>query len=177
MSYFLTTQRLGFRHWREDDLTLAQELWGDPQVTRFLGGPFPAEYVSARLQSEMALQHEHNMQYWPVFLLESGAHVGCCGLRPYEPDIPELGFHLRADYWGKGLAPEAARAVIEFGFGALGAQALFAGHVPENDRSRNVLLKLGFQYQGMKVYPVNGLLEPTYLLQKSASLLQDSSRR
>jgi RimJ/RimL family protein N-acetyltransferase len=169
--FFLTTARLGFRPWENEDLPLANELWGDPEVTRFLGGPFTADWIGTRLKSEIGLQREHNMQYWPMFLLENGAHVGCCGLRPYEPSqhIPEFGFHLRPEYWGQGLAVEAGRAVIEHAFGALGAHALFAGHLPENERSRSALLKLGFKYDGMKVYPPTGVLEPAYLLRNNAA--------
>ncbi len=84
MPFFLTTARLGFRLWEEDDLPLARALWSDPEVTRFLGGPFTAEWIVSRLLSEIALQREHGIQYWPMFLLEDGAHVGCCGLRLYE---------------------------------------------------------------------------------------------
>jgi RimJ/RimL family protein N-acetyltransferase len=171
MHFFLTTERLGFRRWENEDLPLAHELWGDPQVTRYLCGLFTPEGIGARLESEIALQREQNMQYWPIFLRENGAHVGCCGVRPYEPSqhIPEFGFHLRPDYWGQGLALEAGRAVIEHAFASLDARALFAGHLPENERSRHALLKLGFKYDGMKVYPPTGILEPTYLLRKSAA--------
>ncbi|HEY2857712.1 MAG TPA: GNAT family N-acetyltransferase [Terracidiphilus sp.] len=170
MPYFLTTARLGFRTWEAEDISLATEVWGDPQVTRFLGGPFTSDWIASRLKSEIALQRDHGIQYWPVFLLETGAHVGCCGLRPYQPSVPELGFHLRPEYWGRGLAAEAAGAVIEYAFGALGARAVFAGHLPDNDRSRRALLKAGFEYDGMKVYPPTGLLEPTYLIRNNRGL-------
>jgi len=165
MRYFLTTARLGFRHWVSDDLPLAEGLWGDPQVTRFLGGPFPGGAAS-RLESEMALQRSRGIQYWPIFLLAGGAHVGCCGLRPYDQEhgIPELGYHLRPQFWGQGLAPEAAGAVIDYAFGSLAVHGLFAGHPAENQRSGRVLLKLGFEYQGMKVYPPSGVMEPAYML-------------
>jgi [ribosomal protein S5]-alanine N-acetyltransferase len=168
MRYFLTTARLGFRHWVSEDLPLAEELWGDPQVTRFLGGPFSGAWAASRLESEMALQRAHGIQYWPIFLLASGAHVGCCGLRPYDQEhcVPELGYHLRPQFWGQGLAAEAAGAVIDHAFENLELHALFAGHLPENQRSGRVLLKLGFQYQGMKVYPPSGVLEPAYMLRR-----------
>jgi len=164
--YFLVSDRIGFRHWREDDLPLALELWSDPRVSEFLGGPFSPEQIRMRLESEIALQREHSFQYWPIFLLDGDVHAGCCGLRPYDPDagILELGFHLRTEHWGKGIGFEAASAVIRHAFTQLGVSALFAGHFPDNDRSRGLLLKLGFEYDGMRVYPPTGVLEPTYLL-------------
>ena len=171
--YFLSTSRIGFRCWRDDDLSLALALWGDPRVSEFLGGPFSPEQIRARLDSEMALEREHQIQYWPIFLLDGDVHagcchLGCCGLRPYEPaaGILELGFHLRPEHWGRGIGFEAASAVIHHAFANLSAQALFAGHFPANEASRRLLLKLGFAYDGMKVYPPTGVLEPTYLLHK-----------
>ena len=174
MEYFLASDRLGFRAWREEDLPLAIELWTDAQVARLLsGGPYTPERVRARLEREMTTQREFEMQYWPVFLLGSGRHVGVCGLRPWlvEERIPELGYHLRPEFWGQGLAVEAGRAAIEFGFGRLGAKAIFAGHHPENAASRKVLLKLGFRYTGDEVFPETGILEPTYRLESGS--LQD----
>lgn len=164
--YFRTTERLGFRHWSPDDIDLASGLWGDPDVTRFIGGPFSAEQVSARLAREIAAQAEHGIQYWPLFLLSSGEHVGCCGLRPYKPHIPEIGFHIRKACWGQGYASEAARAVIAYAFESLDAQALFAGHNPANDTSRQLLTKLGFTYTHNEYYAPTGLNHPSYLRHK-----------
>ncbi len=168
--YFLTSEHLGFGYWSEDDLPLAMELWGDPRVTARIGGPFTAEQVRARLDREIACRRDHGMQYWPVFLLDTGAHAGCAGLRPYRPEerIYELGFHLRPEHWGRGLAEEAGRAVIGYGFAALGAVALFAGHHPENLASSRVLAKLGFHYTHEELYPADGLMHPSYLLKNVA---------
>ena len=106
------------------------------------------------------------MQYWPIFLLDGDIHAGCCGVRPYDAaaGILELGFHLRPEQWGRGIGFEAASGVIRHAFRNLAVRALFAGHYPDNDRSRGLLIKLGFEYQGMKMYPPTGMLEPTYLL-------------
>ncbi len=164
--YFLSTDRLGFRYWSEADEFLALGLWGDPQVTRMLGGPFSEEQVHQRLFKHIALAQEHGIQYWPIFLLETGEHVGCCGLQPYKPAIPELGYHLRRDFWGKGIAKEAAGAVIDYAFTNFTIDSIFAGPLPENLASRRVLLSLGFQYAGEQVYPPTGMLEPTYLLRR-----------
>jgi [ribosomal protein S5]-alanine N-acetyltransferase len=166
--YFLTTTRLGFRAWRPDDVDLAIGLWSDPEVARFIhasGPPSPAA-VEERLAREMASQKEHGLQYWPIFLRDHGAHVGCCGLRPYRPEqgIHELGVHVRPAFWRRGLASEAARAVIDHAFGALGARGLFAGHNPANTASREMLLKLGFVYTHDELYPPTGLQHPSYLL-------------
>lgn len=168
--YFLQSARLGFRCWSMDDLPLAVTLWSDPQVTRFIGGPLSPEAVERRLRSEIQSVTTHGLQYWPVFLLADGAHVGCAGLRPYrlEDRIYELGFHLRAEYWGQGLATEAGDAVVAFAFETLGAAALFAGHHPANATSGRVLEKLGFHFTHEELYPPTGIKHPSYLLTRSA---------
>lgn len=166
--YFLTSTRLGFRRWTEDDRDLAEELWGDPAVTRFIDarGPLSEQRVQARLRQEIEDERRHGMQYWPVFLLETGDHVGCCGVRPYGASerVLELGFHLRPRHWGRGYAIEAARAVVAYAFDSLGAAALFAGHHPANESSRSLLLKLRFRYTHDEVYEPTGLEHPSYLL-------------
>jgi RimJ/RimL family protein N-acetyltransferase len=170
MEFFLQSERLGFRRWTTEDLSLAQTLWGDPAVTAWLGGPFSPEAVRARLIHEIRQESEAGVQYWPLFLLENQEPVGCAGLRPAklknEP-MHELGFHLRPAFWGKGLATEAARAVIEYAFRKLGLLAIFAGHHPSNAPSQHVLDKLGFAYAGDEWYAPSGIFEPTYLLLKT----------
>jgi [ribosomal protein S5]-alanine N-acetyltransferase len=168
MNYFLHSARLGFRSWTEADLPLAEALWADPHVTRFIGGPFSPEMVRSRLQAEIENKRRFGVQYWPVFLLDGDAHLGCAGLRPcrLEPRIYELGSHLRPAFWGQGFAQEAARAAIDYAFSKLGAEALFAGHHPANEASRRLLLKLGFLPAGQELYPPTGLLHPSYLLHK-----------
>jgi [ribosomal protein S5]-alanine N-acetyltransferase len=163
---FLHTQRLTFRPWTAADLDLALGLWGDPEVTRLVGGPFSEAQVQERLSREIANLAAHGVQYWPVFLRAGGAHVGCCGLRSYspEPGVYELGYHLRRAYWGQGFAVEAARAVIAYAFDELNATALFAGHHPANEASRQVLVRLGFRYTHDEFYPPTGLKHPSYRL-------------
>jgi ribosomal-protein-alanine N-acetyltransferase len=164
--YFLTSERLGFSHWLTSDLSLAHELWGNAEVTSLIGGPFTAEQVEQRLNREVASMDAHNVQYWPVFLLETHQHAGCAGLRPYRVDerVYELGFHFRPEYWDRGLAQEVGRAVIAYAFDHLGAKALFAGHHPANAASARVLAKLGFHFTHEEFYPPTGLKHPSYLL-------------
>jgi ribosomal-protein-alanine N-acetyltransferase len=167
--YFLQTRRLGFRLWQATDLGLALGLWGDADVTCLIGGPFSAQQVQERLAREMANQAQYRVQYWPIFLLATDEHAGCCGLRPYqlEQQRYEIGFHLRKACWGQGLAVEAAQAVLHYAFTQLGAEGLFAGHNPANQASRHILQKLGFTYTHDEFYPPTGLNHPSYLLIKS----------
>ena len=170
--FFLTTNRIGFSKWQKGDIQLAELLWGDPDVTRFIcaSGRFDVDDISARLEKEIYNETEYHVQYWPVFELSSGNLIGCCGLRPYRGGKYEIGFHLRPQFWGKGYATEAATAVIDYAFSALKAEALFAGHNPNNVASSKVLLKLGFHYIGDEFYEPTGLYHPSYDLRQNYPL-------
>jgi ribosomal-protein-alanine N-acetyltransferase len=167
-NYFLKSSRLGFRCWTLDDLPLALDLWGDPAVSVWSGGPFTPDQIRARIEDEIRRLDELGFQFWPVFLLATDEFVGCAGLRPQKENVLEMGYHLRARFWGQGLATEAASAVIEYAFDRLPIEALFAGHHPSNTASRRVLEKLGFAFAGEEHYPPTGAIEPTYLLPRSS---------
>lgn len=167
-TFFLTTDRVGFSRWRQEDTKLAETLWGDPAVTRFIcaSGRFSAQDITNRLNKEISNNSEHHVQYWPVFELAAGELIGCCGLRPHGVNEYEIGFHLRPEFWGQGYAIEAANAVIRYAFSVLKAEKLFAGHNPKNIASQKVLCKLGFTYIGDAFYEPTGLYHPSYELRK-----------
>ena len=168
--YFLKSQRLEFRHWREDDLPLAISLWGDPEVTRFTDAraQLTDAEVKVIFEKYLALDGDSGISYWPMFLQSDGEFVGCCGLRPHgdEKDVHETGFYIRTRYWRQGFAEEAARAVIGYAFETLGVKALKAGHSPKNEGSRRILEKLGFVYLRDELYPPTGQEHPKYVLER-----------
>ena len=165
-NFFLKTERIGFSRWTQNDLALAQLLWGSPDVTRYIcaSGVFSAEEIERRLNQEISNDTQFHVQYWPVFELKTGDLIGCCGLRPHSTDEYEIGFHLRPEFWEKGYASEAAKAVIDYAFTVLKAKKLFAGHHPKNTRSAKVLAKLGFACIGDVFYEPTGLYHPSYTL-------------
>jgi RimJ/RimL family protein N-acetyltransferase len=130
----------------------------------------PAAAVAERLQAEITMNEQHGIQYWPIFALATGEHVGCCGIRPYDPParIHEFGVHIRSACWRRGYAHEASRAVIDHAFDHLAARGLFAGHHPGNDASRRLLEKLGFRHTHDEFYPPTGLMHPSYSLAPDA---------
>jgi len=149
-----------------EDVPLALALWGNSEVTHTFGGPFSEPQILERLAREIANQLAYKLQYWPVFLLDTHEFAGCCGLRPYKTgtQVFELGFHFLPQFWKKGLATEAAQAVISYAFGTLALKGLFAGHHPDNAASARVLEKLGFRYTHRELYPPTGELHPSYFL-------------
>jgi len=168
--YFLESERVAFSCWEQTDDDLVFLLWGDEAVTRYTSktGKFTESEILARLNLEIENEKKFRFQYWPIFEKESGEFIGCCGLRPCNAGarVYELGFHLRSKFWGKGIALEAARRVIQYAFDSLNADDIFAGHHPDNIGSKKVLVKLGFVYVGDEYYEPTGCYHCTYTLSR-----------
>lgn len=166
--FFIKTKRIGFSKWNDTDLNLANQLWGDKDVTKFIcaTGKFTNQDIINRLETEIHNDKEFHIQYWPIFELVTGELIGCCGIRPFKSETHsyEIGFHLRKRYWEIGYALEAAKAVIDYSFTVLRVDKLYAGHHPQNEASKKLLTKLGFQYIKKKYYEPTGLYHPSYEL-------------
>ena len=167
-AYFMKTERLGFSKWSDEDKNLALLLWGNPQVTHFISatGRFEVEDIEKRLRLEIENEKKFQIQYWPLFHLESGELVGCCGFRPYKEGWLEMGFHLRPEFWKKGYGYEAARAAIDYVFTNTSIEGLFAGHHPNNESSKKLINKLGFTYAFDNLYLPTGLYHPSYEMKR-----------
>ena len=144
-SWFLESERLAWRVWKSEDKNLALRLWKDPVVTKLFGArpQIPHDEVLQRLEDEIEMQKIHGVQYWPIFDKSTNEYVGAAGLR-ISDGVFELGFHFRPCMWGKGLATEAGKKVVEYAFNVLDAKVIYAGHHPDNLASKKVLLKIGF---------------------------------
>ncbi|HYR29020.1 MAG TPA: GNAT family N-acetyltransferase [Thermoanaerobaculia bacterium] len=160
------TARLAFRLWTRGDVELAESLWCDPEVMRFIGGPYSSEEVTARIERELANDASHGVQYWQLFTRDGGEFAGVCGLKPHgaERDQFEIGFQLRPPFWRAGYATEAALAVMAHAFDTLHATVLYAGRHPQNERSHALLTKLGFTQIGTHFFARTGLDHPWYTL-------------
>ncbi len=168
MSYFMSTERLGFRHWATDDLPLATALWTDPGVMAHMGGPMSSTAVAERLALEISRQETFGFQYWPMFALSSGEHAGCAGLRPFhdQADVLELGVHVARPFWSGRLGEEAARAVMNWAWQHTPAAALVAGHGPNNVNSKALIERLGFTYTHHAPWGAHDVMHPFYRLNK-----------
>jgi RimJ/RimL family protein N-acetyltransferase/ketosteroid isomerase-like protein len=81
-----------------------------------------------------------------VVTREGSAPIGRVGLHYLSPDGTwAVGYWIHPDHWGRGYAPEASRAAIEFAFRELGATRIILPHATWNDASRRVAEKLGFR--------------------------------
>lgn len=165
--YFLQTDRLGFSHWKVEDIDLALELWGNPEVVHYVSakGFFTDKEVQEKFNLELSNMLNYGIQYYPLFLLEEAAFVGCCGFKPIEgEDGLEFGFYFLPQYWKQGFAQEAGQAILKYAINSLKPRAIFAGHHPHNNSSRQALIKLGFEYIKDTFYAPTGLEHPYYRL-------------
>ena len=86
-----------------------------------------------------------------IIYTETREFIGWCGLDQREKSQvhPVLFYLLKSRYWGKGLATEAARAVLAYGFEDLGLARIDSGAAHENLASRRVMEKIGMRYVGL----------------------------
>lgn len=89
---------------------------------------------------------------WAIELVEHSEMIGTVGLLRFnfEHRHAEVGYEIARRRWGQGFAPEAAAAVIRYGFSVLGLHRIEAGVLPGNDASVRVLQKLGFLEEGAR---------------------------
>lgn len=85
-----------------------------------------------------------------IVLAAEGRLIGSCGLRrnPQEDRTADLGYELNPDYWGRGYATAAARALVNFGFRELELQRIASWCIADNAASARVLARLGFRTEG-----------------------------
>ena len=152
----LQTERLLFRHHEEADLDAYCEMMADPEFRRLSGGrPLSREEAEKSFRSIVIGQEvwlrPKPLGLWATVFKPEGRYIGRCGLYPCRGDDNEvipgegvLAFYLARPYWGRGLATEAGRAFIEFGFRELGLSRIEAGANTLNLASNRVLQKLGF---------------------------------
>src|SRR4051812_44379604 len=118
------TARLEIRPFVPADRAAMQPIYDDPEVMRYItGGGDPAGWVASYVRD----QRERGYTFWAVVERASGEMIGEAGLASFEegPDL-ELGYLLRRDRWGRGLATEAAGAILAAAFNGLGARKVMA---------------------------------------------------
>jgi ribosomal-protein-alanine N-acetyltransferase len=151
----LETNRLTLRPLKEDDLENVITLNSDPEVVKYITGgmPMSREHTQTRFNFYLDHQKKHNFAIWAVINKEDSAFIGLCGLQFLEdsPNI-EVGYRLAKEFWGKGLATEAARACIIYGFNTLKLKEIVAVIDPENTASHQVIKKIGLKYKKMAYF-------------------------
>jgi RimJ/RimL family protein N-acetyltransferase len=148
----LETARLRLRQLTEDDVDRLVELDADPLVMRFINGgrETPRDEVVDEVLPRMTRWYavRPDVGHWAAELRESEAFVGWFGLSPIAGDPADLslGYRLRREHWGQGLATEGTRALVREAFTEIGAERVSAETMTVNKASRRVLDKAGLRF-------------------------------
>lgn len=144
MTQQLTTDRLTLREWREADRAAFHAMNADPEVMATIG-PVMTRAQSDAFMNRIAVHFaEHGYGPWCVEF--EGEAVGYTGFMvPWFRDGVEIGWRIRSEHWGLGLAPEAARACLRFGFDELGLDEVISFTAVTNVKSRRVMDKIGLR--------------------------------
>lgn len=145
----LETQRLMIQAWQPEDWLPFRSIATDPEVMRYIGAG--AVWSDDRIQQFIARQINQatTLGYclWKLVSKSSGQLIGHCGVQPlWDTSETEIGWWLARSEWGKGLATEAAHAVLQYGLKTLQLKRIVAIAQPANLASINIMRKIGMQF-------------------------------
>jgi RimJ/RimL family protein N-acetyltransferase len=146
----IETERLQMREFTLDDVDAVYEFSTCSDVTRFTGdeGIVRNKKDAERLIRTVWLNEYKKYGYARYALIHKGDQklIGFCGVK-FEPDLglPDIGYRMMPEYWGKGLGTEAVRATLKYAREVLGLQEIVGEVVDQNVASNKLLLKVGFR--------------------------------
>jgi RimJ/RimL family protein N-acetyltransferase len=149
----IESERLVLRGHRPDDLDACAAMWGDPAITRHIGGrPFSREETWFKILRYAGHWALCGFGYWVVIERDSGRLVGEVGIADFKRDLapplegaPEVGWALARWAHGQGFATEAVGAALAWGERHLGRRRLVCLIEPANHASIRVADKCGFR--------------------------------
>jgi RimJ/RimL family protein N-acetyltransferase len=145
---FIRSERLFLRPgWPEDWSELLARIADEAVVRNLAKAPWP--YTDADARDFARQPQDARLPHFFVTLpsaAEPARLIGCVGLAEMDGEI-ELGYWFGREWWGRGFATEAARAVLRLAK-VLGHRQLVAGHFADNPASGRVLRKIGFAPTG-----------------------------
>jgi len=154
----LETERLSLRRFTLEDAPFALKLVNQPSFIANIGDKGVRSLEDARRYlsaGPIAMYEQHGYGLWHASLRDTGAAVGMCGLlkRDILPDV-DVGYAYLPEFWGRGLAYEAASAVLRHGVRKFGLRRVIGVVSDGNQGSIRVLEKLGLRYERMfPMYP------------------------
>jgi RimJ/RimL family protein N-acetyltransferase len=145
----IETSRLRLRPFTPADLEELSAITADPEVVRYIGdgSPLSRDETWRNLSGIINNFARRGYGRWAVVGKAGGALLGYCGLTqlPESPGV-ELVYLLARGAWGRGIATEASRACLRYGFEELGLERVYALTMPDNLRSRRVLERVGMRF-------------------------------
>ncbi len=142
------TERLKLRQWQTDDYQPFSTMSADWRVMAFFPSILVKQASDAMAERCKALIAERGWGFWATELKTTHEFIGFAGLNTPSPDLPvsanvEIGWRLAFEHWGRGLATEAAKAVLNVAFADLGFAEIISFTSLGNHRSRAVMERIG----------------------------------
>jgi ribosomal-protein-alanine N-acetyltransferase len=148
----LETERLILRKMTLEDAEAIFAYASDPEVSRYTlwETHLSIEESRAFLELEVSKRESGGEPDWGIVYKGDHRFVGTCGIISWEPHHAraEIGYALSREYWGRGLMPEAVRAMIRFGFERMSLNRIEARCIAENAASTRVMEKAGMTHEG-----------------------------
>lgn len=145
----IQTRRLTLRTWEHKDADDLFEYAQSEEVGPNAGWP---PHTNIEESTKIIEQFIKSDEVWAVVHKEHQKVIGSLGMHRDQkrPAIHcrMIGYVLSKDYWGLGIIPEAVKAVLEYAFDTLQLELVSVYHFPDNLRSRRVIEKCGFQFEG-----------------------------
>lgn len=148
MTCTLETARLRLRAFEEKDRGAFAAMNADPDVMAHFPAPLTRAQSDAVFDRMLERSAEAGNGFGAIELREDGAFAGMAGLNrvafagPVQ-GMTEIGWRLPRQYWGQGIASEAAKAWLDHGFGELGLERIVSFTVAGNTRSLAVMRRIG----------------------------------
>lgn len=154
----ITTDRLILRRLVPADAPRIAALCADREIaanTLTIPHPYALTDAEAWLRGEGDRWASGASANFAMTMGADGLVVGSVGLRiEADHNRAELGYWVARSHWGQGLATEAARAVMEWGFRERGLERVYASHYARNPASGRVLEKIGMRREGVARHAV-----------------------
>ncbi len=150
----ISTRRLLLRPFRSEDAEDMYTNWAsDPEVTRFLTWmPHRSAQVSRMLLDNWVPRYEDGGFFnWAMEWKETGRVIGNISVVRLEEETEsaDIGYCLSKAFWGRGLMPEALRAVMDYLFDTVELRRITACHDVNNPKSGRVMEKAGMKKEGV----------------------------
>lgn len=164
MTTILETRRTRLREFSESDLDVLAAMMADKEQMRF-PQPRTREETHVWIKENLEFYEKHGFGFWLMESVEDAHFLGYCGIRPgwwqrvedteegtHAMPIEglgdiEMGWHTKKQFWGQGLATDAATACRDLAFSRFAIPRLVATIDPDNAPSVRVAQKVGMQLE------------------------------
>ncbi len=158
MDHLFSSERLGFRQWKNEDAEAFYAMNSNPKVMEYFPSTL-SEQESLDLMIRIKNhQDQYGFCYFAVDELSSGSLIGFTGITWQDygelfGKFVDIGWRLDPKFWNKGYATEGANRCLDFGFNELDIPMIYAVATQKNMPSIHVMKKIGMQFDQSFVHP------------------------